>query len=80
MVLSIPKAGILRNSSRILHYIKNIVKHKRNNSVVQNTVYDIILQKKEKLSVKDETHENVDDELDDDKRYELNKICIDQNK
>ena len=34
--------------------------------MVQYGVDDIILQEREKLSVKDETYENIDDEFDED--------------
>ena len=39
--------------------------------MVQHIVDYIILQEKQKLSVKDETHENIDDEIDDDEMHEL---------
>ena len=46
-------------------------RQKENNTIVQHTVYEIILQEKERLNVKDETHENIDYEVDEDDLYEL---------
>ena len=50
------------------------------NSVTQHTVDEIILQKNEKLSVKYETHDNIDDEVDEDELYELDKMSLDEKK
>ena len=46
--------------------------------MVQHTVDEIILQEKQKLSVKDETHDNIDDEVDEDELYEIYKMSLDE--
>ena len=48
--------------------------------MVQHAVDEIILQGKEnkKFSMKDETHENIDSEVDEYELYELDKIIIDE--
>ena len=48
--------------------------------MVQHAVDETILQEKEKLSVKYETHENIDDEIDEDEMYELDKMSLGKNK
>ena len=48
--------------------------------MVQHTVDEIILQEKQKLSVKDETHDNIDDKVDEDELYNLDKTILDENK
>ena len=45
--------------------------------MVQNAADEIILQEKEKLSVKEEKYENIDDEVDKDELHELDKISLD---
>ena len=52
---------------------KKCVRHQEKNYKVQHAVDEIILQEKENLSVKDETYENIDDEVDEDELYELEK-------
>ena len=49
---------------------------------MQNTVDDIIVQEteKENLSVKDETFKKIDDEVDEDEIYNLDKFSLDENK
>ena len=49
-----------------------------NNTVIQHTVYYITLQENERLSLKYETHENIDDEVDEDDLYELDKMSLDE--
>ena len=46
-------------------------RQKQKNAIVQHAVDDIILQDKEKLSVKDETHDKIDDEVNKDELYNL---------
>ena len=40
---------------------KKFGRNQENNAIAQHAVDEIILQEKEKLSVKDETHEKIDD-------------------
>ena len=58
---------------------KNVIRQETN-SIVQHAVYDILLQEKERLSVKDETRENIGDEVEEDEMYKLNKMSLDENK
>ena len=51
---------------------------KDNNDAIQHAVDEIILQGNEKLSVKDETYENIDDEVDEDDLYKLDKMSFDE--
>ena len=51
---------------------------KENNDAIQHAVDEIILQGNEKLSVKDETYENIDDEVDEDDLYKLDKMSFDE--
>ena len=51
-------------------------KQQEKNDITQHAVYETILQDKEKLSVKDETHNNIDDEVDEDELYELEKLVL----
>ena len=46
---------------------------KGKNDMFQHAFDEKILQEKEKLSVKDETHENIDDEIDEYQLYDLEK-------
>ena len=48
------------------------------NTVNQHAVDEIILQEKEQLSVKDETHENINDELYEYDLYELDQMSLDE--
>ena len=48
--------------------------------MVQRAVDEIILQKNEKLSVEDKTREKINDEVDEDEIYELDKISLNENK
>ena len=50
---------------------KKFVRQQEKNYVIQHAFDEIILQENEKLSVKDETHENIDDEFDEDEMYKL---------
>ena len=43
------------------------------NYVVQQEVHEIILQEKDTLSVKDETHNNIDHKVNEDELYKLEK-------
>ena len=55
-------------------------KQKGNNTITQHAVDDIILQEKEKVGVKDETYENIDDVVDKYYIYELDKFILDEKK
>ena len=57
---------------------KKFIRKNENNSIVQHSVYDIILQDNKKISVKDETHENINSEVDEEKLYKLDKISLDE--
>ena len=48
--------------------------------MAQHGVDEIILQEREKLSVKDETYENIDDEFDEDDLYKLDIMSLGENK
>ena len=50
----------------------------QNNSIVQHAVDEIILPENKKLSVKDETHENIDDEFDEDEMCDIDKMSLDE--
>ena len=56
---------------------KNFGRHQDNNDIVQHAVNEIILQKK-KITVKDETHKNIDDEVYEDNLYSLDKMSLDE--
>ena len=56
---------------------KKFERNKNKNAIFQHSVDDIILQEKEKLSVKEEKYENIDDEVDKDELHELDKISLD---
>ena len=64
------KKGLLRNTHNILHIEKN-GKYQENNVIVHHAVDEMILQEKEKLHVKDKSHEKIDDKVDEDELYEL---------
>ena len=67
MVISKLNESLIRNSRRNLHLFF-FGKQQENNFIVQHVVYDIILQDNKQISVKDETHENIDDKVNE---YEL---------
>ena len=49
--------------------------------MVQRVVDEIILQGElKKICAKDETHENIDDKIDNGELYELDKMRFDENK
>ena len=48
-----------------------------NNAIVQHAVDEIILQEKKILSVKYETHENIDYEFNEDELYRFDKTSLD---
>ena len=51
----------------------------RENEMIRHAADQIVLQEKEKLGVKDETYDNIDDEVDKDELYNLDRIIIDEN-
>ena len=51
---------------------------KENNTVIQNSFDEIILQQNKKLSVEGETHQNINYEVDEDQLYEIDKTRIDE--
>ena len=57
---------------------KKFGRHQENTVIVQHEVDKIIAQEKETLRVKDETHENIDYEVDKEDMYELGKMSLDQ--
>ena len=56
---------------------KEFFRQQYNNSIVQNSVDELILQENKKLGVKYETHENIYDELDEDEIYDIYKMSLD---
>ena len=58
---------------------KKFGKHQKNNAIVQHALNEITLKKKYKLSVKDKTHENIDDKVNEDELYEIKKMSLDKN-
>ena len=52
----------------------------QNNAIVKRAVDEIMLQQKEILIVKDKTHENIQDEVNEYDMYEINKINLDEKK
>ena len=57
---------------------KNDGRQQENNAIVQHAVDDILLQDKDKLSVEDETHKNIDGEVDEDELYNLEQMVFDE--
>ena len=55
---------------------KKIGIQQEKNAIIQHAVDDIISQENKKLSVKDETHVNIDDEFDKDDLHKLYKMSI----
>ena len=53
---------------------KKFGKQKDNNAIFQRAVYEILLQEKEKLNLEDETHDSIDDEVDEDELYKIDKM------
>ena len=51
--------------------------NQENNAIVQHAVDEIILQEKKILSVKYETHENIDYEFNEDELYRFDKTSLD---
>ena len=70
------KANLLRNTVRILNS-RRFWKTTRENTIVQHAV-DYIILKEKKLSVKDETHENIYAEVDEDELYDIEKMSLDE--
>ena len=59
---------------------KKFEKQKKNNAMVQHAVDEIILKEKEKLIVKYEIHDNIDNESNEDELYEHEKNILDEKK
>ena len=57
---------------------KTYGRQQENNAIVQHAVDDIFLQDKDKLSVEDETHKNIDGEVDEDELYNLEQMVFDE--
>ena len=57
---------------------KKYGRYQENNVIVQHAVDGIFLQDKDKLSVKDETHKKIDDEVDEDELYDLEQMVSDE--
>ena len=62
----------MASSFLVLEYWRN------NNVIVQHAVDGIFLQDKDKLSVKDETHKQIDDGVDEDELYDLEQMVFDE--
>ena len=74
LVLSKLNAGLINTAWNQ----ENFGRYQENDAIAQHVVDEIIQQEKEKLSVKDETHENIDDEVDEDDMYDIDKIILDE--
>ena len=70
------KGGPFKESSQEPTYNKKFGRKKEVNAIVQHAIYYIIMQRTEKLIVKDETSENIGDGIDRDELYELNKLSL----
>ena len=51
-----------------------------NNTIVNNTVDEIILQENNKLSAEAESHKNIDSEIDENDLYLIDNMSLDENK
>ena len=58
----------------------NFGSQQENNAIIQHAFDEIIPQQNKKISVKYETHENMNDQVDEDELYKLNKKSLDENK
>ena len=81
LVISIPNETNFRSLGGILHQ-KTFGNKQEVNDIVQHAVDEIIPQEteKENLSVKNETHENIDYEVDEDERYDMDTLSLYKNK
>ena len=66
--------------SKLKSFLLNtmFVIHQQKHSIVEHAVDEIILQENKRLSVKDETHENIDDEFNEDEMCEIDKRSFDE--
>ena len=80
LVLIIPKDRPSTERRQEPALKKKFGNKKGNNTITQHAVDDIILQEKEKVGVKDETYENIDDVVDKYYIYELDKFILDEKK
>ena len=55
-------------------------RHKQNNAIVHHKVGGVILQDKKKLMAEDEAHENTDSEFDENDKYDINNMSLDEKK
>ena len=78
LVLSTLKSGLIKTSGRRAFSQEIFGRQQDKNVIVQYAVDEIIQQEKEKLSVKNETHENIDDKFDEYELYEIDKTSLDE--
>ena len=60
--------------------LRKINRHQENNDVVQHVVNYIIFQQNKKLSVEDESHENIKSKVDENYLYEIDDMSLDEKK
>ena len=60
--------------------LRKINRHQENNDVVQHVVNYIIFQQNKKLSVEDESHENINSKVDENYLYEIDDMSLDEKK
>ena len=72
LVICTTKSGLLRNAGRRLHS-QNRLGGRKKTMILYNMQLIKSSYKIKKLSVKDETHENIDDEIYEDELYKLEK-------
>ena len=83
LVLNIPNAGPSRSIGRKESTSnKTFITKLDVNSIEQHAFGEIILKEteKENLSAENETHENIDNEVDEDELYEMDKLSRNENK
>ena len=60
--------------------LRKINRYQENNDVVQHVVNYIIFQQNKKLSVEDESHENIKSKVDENYLYEIDDMSLDEKK
>ena len=73
LVIIILKSGLLRRIGKIPQEVIAIVQHAVDEIILQET-------ESENLSVKNETHEKIDDEVEKDQLYDPDKLSLDEKK
>ena len=78
LVLSMLKSVLLNTTGRRLQLKKMFGRHQDNNSIVQHSADEIITAENKTIRVEYETHDNIDDEINEDNMYKLDKMSIDE--